>query len=110
MSDYKRGKINAEVWADRTARMIEAAGATNNPLASVVEYKTRVSTNIFSSTIPSGVLFSDPILIKTHRIIMGELPAEQRQELFAFLFRVEKRRETNSIKATYKRIGRALNK
>ena len=107
-SDYKLGKVNSEVWAQSVSRMIEAAGASKNPLSDMIEYKTRVAKGIFSSMIPTGVAFSDAMMVKTHQTIMTKLPIWQRELLFEFLFGEQKKRETSDIKAIYKAIGREI--
>ena len=108
MSDYTRGKMEAEVWADRMSRFLDKATASNSPLGRASEYRAVIRVQMSSHGLPPGVEFTDRILRKTDYIIRQVLPVHQREELIAFLFAEVVGRETSTIKAIYKKIGREL--
>lgn len=108
MSDYKRGKNNCEVWADRLERMVIRASGLSNPIGKMVEYGTALSKRVTVNDIPQGVEFTDPLMRATHRIVMQVIPIHQREILIEYLFGEEKKRETSEIKSIYKTVGRKL--
>lgn len=113
MSDYKRGKIRVQVWAQHWQDVAERASANTTIEAKMVEYGTNIRKAFHMPSAPN-ILIMTPGIRLTHREIM-ELPVSQREKLIVWHFGDDEerkkefgviRREPAKIRALYEKLGR----
>lgn len=113
MSDYKRGKARVCAWANHWDEVADYADSNTTIEAKMVEYGVNIR-KAFQTPSEPNVLMMSRWLRMTHQDIM-DLPVEQRETIITWHFGDEDereaafgqlRREPNSIKAIYRKVGR----
>jgi hypothetical protein len=114
MSDYKRGKLRAQAWANHWDEVAEHAGRSTTIEAKLIEYGCSVR-NAFQKPSEPNILIMSPWIKSAHMDIMA-LEPKYREILIIWHFGDEDerrdrfgniKREPRSLVPIYKRLGRS---